>query len=132
MVGCHDMGRAINPALAKGQIYGGLAMAQGMALLEDLGHNAKTSALKNLNFEDYLLPTVLDVPDDNIPLLDEHPDPRSAFGGRSLGEPATEPGAGALLCAVNHALGHPGLIRELPADLDRVFAAVRAMEGGNA
>ncbi len=132
MVGCHDMGRAINPALAKGQIYGGLAMAQGMALLEDLGHNAKTSALKNLNFEDYLLPTVLDVPDDNAPLLDEHPDPRSAFGGRSLGEPATEPGAGALICAVNHALGRPGLIRELPADLDRVFAAVRAMEGGNA
>ena len=107
-------------------------MAQGMALLEDLGHNRKTSALKNLNFEDYLLPTVLDVPDDNMPLLDEHPDPRSAFGGRSLGEPATEPGAGALICAVNHALGHAGLIRELPADLDRVFAAVRAMEGGNA
>ena len=132
MVGCHDMGRAINPVLAKGQIYGGLAMAQGMALLEDLGHNRKTSALKNLNFEDYLLPTVLDVPDDNMPLLDEHPDPRSAFGGRSLGEPATEPGAGALICAVNHALGHAGLIRELPADLDRVFAAVRAMEGGNA
>jgi len=132
MVGCHDMGKAINPVLAKGQIYGGLAMAQGMALLEDLGHNPKTSALKNLNFEDYLLPTVLDVPDDNVPLLDEHPDPRSAFGGRSLGEPATEPGAGALICAINHALGHPGLIRELPADLDRVFAAVRTMEGGNA
>ncbi|PKM41105.1 MAG: xanthine dehydrogenase [Firmicutes bacterium HGW-Firmicutes-9] len=132
MVGCHDMGRAINPVLVKGQIYGGLAMAQGMALTEDLGHNAKTSALKNLNFEDYLIPTVLDVPDENVPLLDEHPDPRSAFGGRSLGEPATEPGAGALICAINHALGHPGLIRELPADLDRVFAAVRAMEGGDA
>lgn len=132
MVGCHDMGRAINPVLVKGQIYGGLAMAQGMALTEDLGHNAKTSALKNLNLEDYLVPTVLDVPDDNVPLLDEHPDPRSAFGGRSLGEPATEPGAGALICAINHALGHPGLIRELPADLDRVFAAVRVMEGGDA
>jgi CO/xanthine dehydrogenase Mo-binding subunit len=36
MVGCHDMGRAINPAMAKGQIYGGLAMAQGMALIEVL------------------------------------------------------------------------------------------------
>ena len=128
MVGCHDMGRAINPAMAKGQIYGGLAMAQGMALIEDLGHSAKTSALKNLNFEDYLIPTVLDVPDCNVTILDEHHDPRSAFGGRSLGEPATEPGAGALLCAVNHALGRAGLIRELPADLDRVFAAIRSME----
>ncbi len=129
MVGCHDMGRAINPAMAKGQIYGGLAMAQGMALIEDLGHNDRTSALKNLNFEDYLIPTVLDVPDGNVPILDEHYDPRSAFGGRSLGEPATEPGAGAVICAVNHALGKAGLIRELPADLDRVFAAIRSVEG---
>ena len=132
MVGCHDMGRAINPAMAKGQIYGGLAMAQGMALIEDLGHNEKTSQLKNLNFEDYLIPTILDVPDSNQPILDEHVDPRSAFGGRSLGEPATEPGAGAILCAVNHALGKAGLIRELPADLDRVFAAIRSMEGREA
>jgi hypothetical protein len=29
---------------------------------------------------------------------------------------------------VNHALGRAGLIRELPADLDRVFAAIRSME----
>jgi CO/xanthine dehydrogenase Mo-binding subunit len=129
MVGCHDMGRAINPAMAKGQIYGGLAMAQGMALTEDLKRNKKTTALKNLNFEDYLMPTILDVPDENEALLDEHYDPRSAFGGRSLGEPATEPGAGAVICAVNHALGKGGLIHELPADLDRVFAAAQSLEG---
>ncbi len=129
MVGCHDMGRAINPAMAKGQIYGGLTMAQGMALTENVGLNRKTTALKNLNLEDYLVPTILDVPDDNEALLDEHYDPRSAFGGRSLGEPATEPGAGAVICAVNHALGKAGLIRELPADLDRVFAAAQSLEG---
>ncbi len=130
MVACHDMGRAMNPAMATGQIYGGMVMAQGMGLLEDVGHSSKTSALKNLNFENYLLPTVLDVPDDNLPLLDEHPDPRSAFGGRSLGEPATEPGAAALVCAVNHALGKAGYIRSLPADLDRVFHAAKHLEEG--
>lgn len=129
MVGSHDPGRAINPTFLHGQIYGGLAMAQGMALLEDLGHNEKTGALKNQNFADYLLPTVLDVPDTNVPILDEHPDPRSAFGGRSMGEPATEPGAGALACAVNMALGKPGMIRELPFDLDRVFAAAQELWG---
>jgi CO/xanthine dehydrogenase Mo-binding subunit len=123
MVGCHDMGRAVNPAMVKGQVYGGMAMGQGMGLTEDVGHNKKTSALKNLNLENYLLPTILDVPDDNTPILDEHPDPRSAFGGRSLGEPATEPAAAAILCAVNQALGHAGTIRSLPADLDKVFHA---------
>ena len=35
----------------------------------------------------------------------------------------------ALACAVNHALGRPGLIRELPADLDRVFFAANPEEG---
>ncbi|MGI6157199.1 MAG: xanthine dehydrogenase family protein molybdopterin-binding subunit [Saccharofermentanales bacterium] len=130
MVGVHDPGRAINPTMVKGQVYGGLAMAQGMALIEDLGHNDETGALKNLNFENYLLPTVLDVPDTNLPILDEHPDPRSAFGGRSIGEPATEPGAGALTSAVNMALGHPGAIRQLPFDLDRVFAKAHELWGG--
>ncbi len=129
MVGAHDPGRAINPTFLHGQIYGGLAMAQGMALLEDLGHSTATGALKNQNFADYLLPTILDVPDTNVPILDEHPDPRSAFGGRSMGEPATEPGAGALTCAVNMALGKPGMIKQLPFDLDRVFAAAQELWG---
>ncbi|HZJ90578.1 MAG: xanthine dehydrogenase family protein [Clostridiaceae bacterium] len=129
MVGSHDPGRAINPTLLKGQIYGGMAMAQGMALLEDLGHNPKTGALKNLNFSGYLLPTVLDVPDINQPLLEENPDPRSAFGGRSMGEPSLEPGIGAVTCAVNMALGKPGMIKQLPFDLDSVFEAAQELWG---
>lgn len=104
-------------------------MAQGMALSEDVGHDSKTGALKNLNFSGYLLPTVLDVPDTNVPILEEHPDPRSAFGGRSIGEPSTEPGAAAITCAVNMALGKPGMIHELPYDLDRVFAAAQELWG---
>ena len=127
MVGCHDPGKAINPTMVKGQIYGGMTMAAGMALTEDLGHNDRTSALKNLNFENYLLPTAMDV-GENVPLLDEHYDPRAAFGGRSIGEPATEPGVAAIVGAVNHALGKAGLIHELPADLDRVFFAARSLE----
>lgn len=127
MVGCHDPGRAINPTMVKGQIYGGMTMAAGMALTEDVGHDKRTGGLKNLNFENYLIPTAMDV-NDNVPLLDEHYDNRTAFGGHSIGEPATEPGAAAVICAVNHALGKAGLIHELPADLDRVFFAARSRE----
>ncbi|MEG1525091.1 MAG: xanthine dehydrogenase family protein molybdopterin-binding subunit [Clostridia bacterium] len=127
MVGCHDMGRAINPSMAKGQIYGGMVMGMGMALMEDLAVNPKTTEIKHLNFEEYLIPTALDI-GENVSLLDEHPDPRAPFGGRSLGEPATEPGAAAVICALNHALGKAGTIKKLPADLDSVFAAVRASE----
>lgn len=129
MAGSHDPGRAINPTLLHGQIYGGMAMAQGMALLEDTGHSAETAALKNLNFSGYLLPTALDVPDTNQPILTENPDPRSAFGGRSMGEPSLEPGVAAVTCAVNMALGKPGMIKQLPFDLDRVYAAAQELWG---
>lgn len=127
MVGCHDMGRAINPGMAKGQIYGGMAMGMGMAVMEDLAVDPKTTEIKHLNFEEYLIPTALDV-GDNVPLLDEHPDPRAPFGGRSLGEPATEPGAAAVIGAINHAIGKAGAIRKLPADLDSVFAAAKRVQ----
>ena len=128
MIGCHDPGRIINPQFAKGQIYGGLAMGQGMALIEDLGHSDRTAALSNLNFNNYLLPTAMDVPDTNMPILNGHTDPRSAFGGRSLGEPATEPAAAAITCAVNMALGKPGAINELPFDLERVMEIAQEID----
>lgn len=129
MVGSHDPGRVINPTLLKGQVWGGLAMSQGMALLEDIGHNPETTVLKNQNFSGYLLPTVLDVPDVNVPIFTENPDPRAAFGGRSMGEPSLEPGMPALTCAVHMALGKAGMINELPFDLDRVFAAAQELWG---
>ena len=70
----------------------------------------------------------MDVPE-NTALRNEHPDPRSAFGGHSLGEPATEPGVAAVTCAVNMALGKAGYIRSLPADIDRVFFAGQELFG---
>ena len=128
MVDAVDMGRAINPIMAKGQIYGGMVMGQGMGLTEDLAHNKKDGTLKNLNFDNYILPTFSDVPDENVAILNEHPDGRSAFGGHSLGEPGTETSASAIACAVNMALGKAGCIKTLPYDLDKVYFACRNLE----
>lgn len=125
MVGAIDMGRAINPIMAKGQIYGGMTMAQGMGLTEDLGLNRKDGTLKNLNYDTYIIPTFADVSEDNTAILNEHIDKRSAFGGHSLGEPGTEAGAAAIACAVNMALGKAGYIKTLPYDLDKVYFACR-------
>ena len=69
---------------------------------------------------------------ENVPIIDEHHDPRTAFGGRSMGEPATEPGAGAITCAVNMALGKPGYLTSLPFDLDKVFFAGQELFGEEA
>ena len=56
--------------------------------------------------------------------LVENPDAAGPFGGKSLGEPAMEPSPGAILGAVNMALGNAGAVRTMPADLETVFFAL--------
>lgn len=118
MAGSHDAGRVINQTLACGQVFGGMVMGAGMGLTEDLG--SKNGICKHLNFDNYIIPTFLDV-GDNEAIMVDNPDPRGPFGAKSLGEPATEPGAAAVACAVNHALRGIGRLHDLPFDLESVF-----------
>lgn len=127
---CHDAGRIIHPQAAAGQVSGGLAMGGGMALMERLEPDPRTGAIRNDNFDTYLLPTAVDMCDMDID-FEENPDDSGPFGGKSLGEPAMEPAAAAILGAVNMAIGRPGAIRAMPADLETVFFALHpeALEG---
>ncbi|MEY4985053.1 MAG: hypothetical protein RIR62_3319, partial [Pseudomonadota bacterium] len=75
----HDVGRAINPQLAEGQIEGGIAQGIGLALMEEY-IPARTE-----NLHDYLIPTTGDVPPIESILL-EIPDPEGPFGAKGLGE----------------------------------------------
>ncbi len=118
MVGSHDAGRVINQTLACGQVYGGMVMGAGMGLTEDLA--SRNGICKHLNFDSYIIPTFLDVGENEVMMVD-NPDPRGPFGAKSLGEPATEPGAAAVACAVNHALRGIGRLHDLPFDLESVF-----------
>lgn len=119
-VAAHDIGRAINPEMAKGQMYGGAVMSQGYGLLEDLGMSNGT--VYHDNFDEYLLPTIMDVNDVKV-IIVENPDNRGPFGARSLGEPSLDPGAAAFVNAVNNALGSLGKIRSLPANLEKILFA---------
>ena len=115
----HDVGRAINPTLAEGQIEGGIAMGIGLALMEEYlpGRTA--------NLHDYLIPTIGDVPE-IVPILIEKPDPEGPSGARGLGEHTLIPTAPAILNAIRHATGAE--ITRLPALPHRVLAAIRAAE----
>lgn len=118
MAGSHDAGHVINQTLACGQVFGGMVMGAGMGLMEDL--SSKNGICKNLNFDNYIIPTFLDV-GENEAIMVDNPDPRGPFGAKSLGEPATEPAAAAVACAVNHALRGIGRLHNLPFDLESVF-----------
>lgn len=118
---CHDAGRIINPQTAAGQVSGGIAMGVGMALMEQVQTDAG-GVIRTDNYDTYLLPTALDVGNMTIS-FEENPDASGPFGCKSLGEPAMEPAAAAVLGAVNHALGNAGAVRTMPADIDTVFFA---------
>ena len=54
-----------------------------------------------------------------VPIIIEHPDPAGPYGAKSIGEPAMEIAAPAIINAIAHATGKR--IRELPADLEAVL-----------
>jgi CO/xanthine dehydrogenase Mo-binding subunit len=116
VVAVHDVGRAINRSAVLGQFYGGVAMGLGYGLLEEF--DIDDGVPKQLNFDEYLIPTALDVPP-ITPIIVEHPDPAGPFGAKSIGEPANELAAPAILNAIAHATG--ARIYELPATLERVL-----------
>ncbi len=111
----HDVGRAIHPAMVRNQICGGVVMGVGYALLENYELAAGMPAVENLDA--YLIPTALDAPEIEAVIV-ENPDPAGPFGAKSIGEPATEITAPAILNAIAHATGRR--ITALPADLEMV------------
>ena len=125
MTAAHDVGRAINPACLKGQIYGGVMMGMGYGLMEEL--EIDKGYIKNANFDEYLIPTIKDMPEIN-PIIVENPDPNGPFGAKSIGEPTLEIGAAAIANAVAQATGKR--IRHLPLNLERVLLGYSLSKGG--
>ena len=93
-----DVGRAVNPLLVAGQIHGGVAQGLGLALMEEFIPG------RTENLHDYLIPTVGDMPQIRIHLV-EDPEPEGPFGAKGVGEPALVPTAPAILSAIRHATG---------------------------
>lgn len=115
----HDVGKAINPLLAEGQIEGGIAQGIGMALMEEYIPG------RTENLHDYLIPTIGDVPPIET-ILVEVPDPEGPFGAKGLGEHVLIPTAPAILNAIRHATGV--LVTKVPATPTRIVEAIRKAE----
>ena len=112
----HDVGKAINPVLAEGQIEGGIAQGIGMALMEEYIPG------RTENLHDYLIPTIGDVPPIET-ILVEVPDPEGPFGAKGLGEHSLIPTAPAILNAIRHATG--AMMAKVPATPSRIRAAIK-------
>ena len=98
-----------------GRSAAGVSMGVGYALMEEV--ELSHGKIKNLNLENYLLPTALDMPRLNVTVL-ELPGRYGPLGAKGIGEPATSIVAPAVINAIAHATGLR--IRSLPANLERV------------
>jgi xanthine dehydrogenase molybdenum-binding subunit len=119
----HDSGVIINPMLAEGQVHGGVSMALGAALLEQLLFDPATGRALNNNLLDYKLPTIMDTPKINAAFV-RTVDPCGSFGAKALGEcPVISP-APALRNAVLDATGVA--FNRIPLYPQAVFERFRA------
>lgn len=104
IINVHDCGTLINPALAEAQVHGGMSMAIGYGLSEQLLFDEKTGRPLNNNLLDYKLSTFMDHPHLEAEFV-ENPEPTSPFGAKALGEPPACPGAPAIRNAILNATG---------------------------
>lgn len=104
MVNVHDCGTLINPQLAEAQVHGGMSMAIGYGLSEQMLIDPKTGRVLNDNLLDYKLSTFMDHPDLQVAFI-ENPEPTQPYGTKSLGEPPACSGAPAIRNAILQATG---------------------------
>ena len=131
----HDIGRALNPALVRGQVEGSVYMALGEALMEEQTFRRLPPALSNAlvhkfpSMLEYKSPTTLDMPEVFTELV-ENPDPRGPFGAKEVGQGPLLPVMPALANAVYDAIGVR--IDEVPITPEKILKALDAKAAGRA
>jgi CO/xanthine dehydrogenase Mo-binding subunit len=113
----HEIGKAIHPMLAAGQIEGGSAQGLGYALLEEVV--MRDGRMANASLTNYIIPTTLDTPTMDVVIL-ENPYPHGPFGAKGVGEMPIDGPAPAVINALRHA-GFD--LREIPATPERIMRA---------
>ena len=103
VISANDVGQAINPLQVQGQIEGAVVQAMGYAIQENFIQ--KDGFVQTQQLSTYLIPTVLDIPEQIQPLILEFPDPIGPWGARGLGEMPFLPLTPAIIAAVHDATG---------------------------
>jgi len=113
----HEIGRAIHPMLAIGQIEGGSAQGLGYALIEEVV--MRDGRMANASLTNYIIPTTLDTPPIDVVIL-ENPYPHGPFGAKGVGEMPIDGPAPAVINALRHA----GVdLSEIPATPEKILRA---------
>lgn len=98
-----EIGRALNPAMVKGQAVGGLVQGLGGTLLDHFIYD-DDGQLMTTNLAEYLLPLATDLPDITAIALEDSPSKFNPMGFKGAGEGGIVAVAGAVGNAVARAL----------------------------
>ncbi|HZN49073.1 MAG TPA: molybdopterin cofactor-binding domain-containing protein, partial [Methylomirabilota bacterium] len=121
----HDVGRALNPAAAEGQVHGGIHMGLGYALSERFV--VERGQVVTQTFMDYAILKADDMPQIEVRLI-ETVDAEGPFGAKGLGESGVIPVAAAVRNAIKDATGVR--CNELPVTPERLLAGLSAATRG--
>ena len=118
-VGVYDMGRMINPRLARSQIMGGMLFGFSTALMEATVPDEKTGRVVNPNLAEYHVAVHADTPQFDIDFINE-PDPHMPdLGARGIGEIGIVGAPAAVANAIFNATGKR--VRDLPITPDKLI-----------
>ena len=112
-----EIGKAIFPLGARGQIEGGTAQGLGYALLEEV--IMRDGAMANSQLTNYIVPTTLDTPPMDVVLV-EKPYAHGPYGAKGVGEMPFDGVAPAVVNAIR-SLGFD--VRDVPATPERIMEA---------
>ncbi|HYN11046.1 MAG TPA: molybdopterin cofactor-binding domain-containing protein, partial [Burkholderiales bacterium] len=129
----HDIGRTINPVLARGQVEGSVYMGLSEALMEEqifrrLPPKLSSALVHKIpSLLEYKSLTSLDMPEVDTVLV-EDPDPNCPFGAKEAGQGPLLPVMPAVANAIYDAVGVR--IDELPITPDKVLRALKLKAEG--
>ncbi len=131
----HDIGRALNPVLARGQVEGSVYMGLGEALMEEQAFRRLPPRLSGAlvhripSILEYKSPTSLEMPE-VVTYLVEEPDAAGPFGAKEVGQGPLLPMMPAIANAIYDAVGVR--VDEVPITPDKVLKALTEQAKGKA
>ncbi len=107
-----------------GQIHGGVVHAIGNALFEFMGYDEQAQPTTT-TLADYLMPTAPEIPRIDVHLA-EYPSPLNPLGVKGVGEAGCLPTAGAIVSAIENALGAKNnMIQRIPVMPQDLFQFIQ-------
>jgi CO/xanthine dehydrogenase Mo-binding subunit len=122
MAAIHDVGRVINPLGAQSQVEGGIIQGIGHTLSEERLFDPVSGRVLTQTLDAYKLPTIADVPEIHVELLDIPDEHLTNLGSKGLGEPPIVPTAAAIVNAIRDATGAD--VHDLPVTREEMLRAL--------